>query len=317
MPHLYNIYMKHTIVVLGGSGFLGLDLCNKLKSQYGFDVVVFSRSLGCDLSTNVGQQKLQDYLLTNESCNDIVMMAAKLGAKLFDINPFDPFIENASIDYKTYNTLMSIDRKFHVTYYSTSEVYGNVNPDNDNKFNALPSIDPSYPRSLYAQEKLIVETMMNYALSNNLLSSLRIFRPFNVSGYRQKRGVIFDMVKSAMNNKTIWYAANQSREISFLDDATSIAAKFIVDRTNGTFNLTSKNHIMLKDLAYCVKVAYEKLYPNDGCIDMKEMPYFDTYMKHRGTVSLMSTKNELDAFASQLIDHNVISGIVETLKTMK
>ena len=219
--------MQRDIIVLGGNGFLGSNLCNKLD-EFNFSLYVLDKSLKCDLSTNDGQQMFKDIVLDCDGEIDVVMMAAKLGSKLFDESPFEPFNENLEIDMKTIDSIKHLHDaygiKFHVTYYSTSEVYGNI----DDFDNPTISINPSYPRSLYAQEKLIVETLLNQMRSNQEIESLRIFRPFNVSGKGQRRGVVYEMIESALSEKKIKYSSSSSREITFIDDATDYACKMII-----------------------------------------------------------------------------------------
>lgn len=122
------------------------------------------------------------------------------------------------------------------------------------------------------------------------------------------------MVKSALDRKFIFYPLNQSREITFVQDATDVAFKHIIERSNCMMNLTSKFHISLKDLAQCIKYAIEKTYPNYlNKIEIAMMPDLDTYIKNRGTVPLISTIDELDNFKEQLILHNTIKDIAEAL----
>ena len=121
--------MQKDIIVLGGNGFLGSNLCNKLD-EHDISPYVLDKSLKCDLSTNDGQQMLKDIILDCNDNIDVVMMAAQLGAKLFDETPIEPFNENLEIDMKTIDSFKRLHNdysiKFHITYYSTSEVYGDM-----------------------------------------------------------------------------------------------------------------------------------------------------------------------------------------------
>ena len=306
---LYNISMQRDVIVLGGNGFLGSNLCNKLDEQ-GISAYVLDKALKCDLSTSSGQQMFRDIVYDCNQEVDVVMMAAQLGAKLFDETPIEPFNENLAIDMNTIDSIKKMHNehgiKFHVTYYSTSEVYGNMLDYSRHDI----YVDPKHSRSLYAQEKLIIETLLNYMKSCNEIESLRIFRPFNVSGKNQKRGVIYEMVKSAVEKKCIFYPLNQSREITFVQDATDIAFKHIVDRTDCTIDLTSRFHISLKDLAYCVKRAIEKTYPDClGSIETVEMPKNDSYIKHRGTAPLINDADQLNRFIEKMIEMNIVKDI--------
>ena len=307
--------MQREVVVLGGNGFLGTNLCEALWKN-GIKPIVLDKSLGCDLATGDGQQIFKDVLenLNDIDNIDVVMMAANVGSQLFENDPLSPYYENKAINDKCIDTMMNFANptsKFHVTFYSTSEVYGNIDPLSV-PCKLMPTIDPSYSRSLYSQEKLVVETLLNHLENFGKISSLRIFRPFNVSGKWQKRGVLFKMVESAIKQGEVEYAANQTREITFVQDATDQALSMIMSRKSGTYDLTSKNHILLKDLAYSIKFILNEMNPFLK-INLVEMNPGCCYIKTRGTTKLMNSSDDLVSFIKLLKQHNTISDIADAI----
>lgn len=315
--------LKRNIVLLGGNGFIGSNLCHELENN-DFRCIILDKaissndSIWCDLSTQNGKIALKKEIIriANEyKCKelDVVMLAANVGAKLFDSTPYEPFEENYSIDKTTIDAMKSLNAKngisFNVSYCSTSEVYGSL--DDSRTISLMPNItiDPLVPRSLYAQEKLLVETILNYELNKHTwLKSLRIFRLFNVSGKNQLRGVVYEMVKSAMQENIIYYANCCSREITFVQDAIRQMIDVILTRKDGVFDITSKCHVTLKDLAKCIKEALIKIDSKYNGISL--VPYdCNDYIKNRGTTKLLSNKDDLDAFTQKLIAYKTIEDI--------
>lgn len=308
--------MQKEVVVLGGNGFLGSNLCEALWKK-GIKPIVLDKSLGCDLATDIGQNMFNDVLLN--LCNiddiDVVMMAARLGAELFENDPIPPYLENKAINEKCIETILNFSNptsKFHISFYSTSEVYGNVDPTNVPE-TLLPTIDPLYGRSLYAQEKLATETVLNCLRDAKKIASLRVFRPFNVSGKWQRRGVVHGMVKSAVCCNKIKYVSGQTREITFVQDATKMALDAILSREEGIFDLTSQNHISLKDLAWSIKDVLAMSHPlKYASVTVEEDPPIDSYIKTRGTVNVISSVGGIKAFVKRLAESNAIENILST-----
>lgn len=301
---------NRSVIVLGGSGFLGTHLCEQFWKN-GVKAIVLDKVLGCDLATDIGQSIFMDTLRsTNSRDVDIVMMAARLGAHLFNSNPIEPFIENKTINEKTIKTIIeankTLRKKMHVTFYSTSEVYGNDNST------GMPQIDPNYPRSLYAQEKLITETMLHYYHDNGNISTLRIIRPFNLTGRWQRRGVVYEMTKTAIQENFIDYGEGCTREITFAEDATKEAVELILNREHGTFNLTSKWHIELKDLANAIKnILVDKKLVDNSLVVTGVM--FDEYISKRGTHPLLASPSEIKEFEEALRHSRAIEDIASSL----
>ena len=178
----------------------------------------------------------------------------------------------------------------------------------------MPTVNPSYSRSLYALEKLTVEAILNNLRSTNAIASLRIFRPFNVSGKWQRRGVVYEMVKSAVQSNKICYACDQTREITFVTDATKSALDAILARNGceGTFDLTSRYHVYLKDLALYIRNALRQIASIKwSAINIEAMPFSTSYIYTRGTVPVIESKQDLAYFEIRL--RNIVKDIVDQL----
>lgn len=309
--------LKQKVIVLGGNGFLGSNFVEKLSANK-ISYAILDYATGCDLSTNDGQNKLANELSSIKSDDiDIVMMAAQLGSTLFNQTPLDPFHKNLAINMKCLDTFLSIvnqsSKKLHVSFFSTSEVYGNIEDPSNIKNNLSISIDPQYSRSLYAQEKLLMETQLHYFRDINVINTLRIFRPFNISGKHQKRGVVYEMVKSLMKYNAIYYSNGQSREITFVDYATDFIYSNIINRIEGTFDITQKNHIYLKDLAYCIKNCASKYDQSFSNASIKPLPNNNDYIKNRGSINVMNDATKLSDFQHKLESSNIVKQLMDQI----
>lgn len=305
------------VIILGGNGFLGTNLVEKLLSS-NIDYIVLDLLSGCDLTTDDGQNQLKNEIASTKSNDvDIVMMAAQLGSTLFNQTPFDPFYKNLTINMKCLDTFSKVVNQFnknlHISFFSTSEVYGNIKNPANVDYNLDISIDPLYSRSLYAQEKLLMETQLHYFRDINIIKTLRIFRPFNISGKHQKRGVVYEMVKSLIKYKAIYYSIDQSREITFIDYATNFIYNHIINRTEGIFDITQKNHIYLKDLANCIKNCASRYDNSLNNASIKPLPKTDDYIKNRGSVDVIDDKIQLIEFQHRLEASNIIKQLIDEI----
>lgn len=100
-----------------------------------------------------------------------------------------------------------------VSWFSTSETYGSsIKPIKPSK--TKPDIDWKQARSLYAQCKLAGETAFIELHKRGCVNKLRIFKPFNVFGAEQRRGVVWSMVKSALEEGTVRYSDKTDRTLT-------------------------------------------------------------------------------------------------------
>lgn len=160
--------------------------------------------------------------------------------------------------------------RFSVVYASTSEVYDKCAEDGSHTIVVSPMRGG---RSLYSQVKLIGETKLLYARKHSPhISSAAICRLFNVSGKRQKRGVMYGMVKSAIDAHAIYYMADTTREITFVQDAVRQLADCGLNSIDGTFDVTSKQRVTLADLAMCVKTALVEIDPAFSDVKLCGLP---------------------------------------------
>jgi nucleoside-diphosphate-sugar epimerase len=111
-------------------------------------------------------------------------------------------------------------------------------------------------RYLYAYIKATYEQKFNDLLNlyNSPLFSFKVIRPFNIIGQNQKRGVLFEMIKSAVLNKKIKYNKDTTRTFTGIDYASSKAVDVIISSGSYSVNVSdTRCSITLEQLANIVK----------------------------------------------------------------
>lgn len=224
------------VLVTGGAGFIGGNLCRRLLSE-GHEVVVID-----DLSTGFAQNLegldvdfrqasiLDEVALANaaQGASAVVHLAAIPSVPRSVAAPMPSHQANAT------GTLMVLqaarEQGAHVTVASSSSVYG-ANPELPKRESMMPR-----PRSPYAVSKLATES---YAIAWGLTYDLPTiaFRFFNVYGPLQAAGhayaaVIPAFVDAALRGRSLPVHGDgqQTRDFTFVDSVTQILAQAATGR---------------------------------------------------------------------------------------
>ena len=314
---------KKNIVVTGSSGFLGKNLCEELKSRSWNLVEIDKDGDGTDLSTKFGRDLLEE-VLSKPNIDSIVMMAASVGVDTFESNPLSAFKNNLAIDQNCIRAIEDVSRsckkKFHLFYYSSSEVLGSLDDANDffHGFSLEVSFAITNPRSLYACEKAMTETVIN-TLSKSIGSPFKtatILRPFNVCGRWQRRGYMHKMIKSAIEHGEIHFAIDTTREVTPVDLATMTVADKIDEclktkDSNGqcmALNIGSSICYRMEDIA---KAVNHILFTNRMIPSLaKLVPYKkDGVIQYRGT---SQARDNVSFLVDFLKEHHVVDDLISS-----
>lgn len=269
------------LLLLGGNGFIGKNLQQALSNAniaYMISDITFNNQYSVDLSTS---QSIDVIVNALKYATDIVVLACTVGTDAYANFPFKSYQNNIQI---LLNVVAAINtatekysKKYNVIYFSSSDVYVKTKSYDEIITEKTPiSIDTTRQLALYGNSKIAGEIMFERLYSNKIIKSLKILRPFNISGKYQSDGVVYKMIKSALINKTISYDENVSRVITSVE---YLCNKFI------SILQSSKRHLikniadnngstMLKDLAYEIKFALEnKLHINNIKLVGKYLEY--------------------------------------------
>ncbi len=226
------------VLVTGGAGFIGSNLCRRLVGRPDVDAVVALDNLssgyrenlaGTDVELVEGSILDQDALRgAAEAADAIVHLAARPSVPRSIADPVASHLANASGTVAVLEAARATGA--HVVVASSSSVYGS-NP-------SLPKHEglATRPLSPYAASKLATEAYANAYLHSFGMDTLA-FRFFNVFGPCQPAGhayaaVVPAFVDAALAGRplTVFGDGTQSRDFTFVDTVTAVIADAVARR---------------------------------------------------------------------------------------
>jgi UDP-glucose 4-epimerase len=247
------------VVVTGGAGFIGANLCRQLRATEGVDEVVALDDLSSGTAANLAGLDVE--LIEGSILDDGALDAAIAGATSvvhLAARPSVPrSIEDpvATHDANATGTLRVLEalRRHgvgHVVVASSSSVYG-ANPELPKHEDLAPA-----PLSPYAASKLATES---YALAWAHVWGLEAlaFRFFNVYGPLQPAGhayaaVVPAFVDAALHRRPIPIHGDggQTRDFTYVDSVASVITASVVGRVGyrGPVNLAFGGRSSLLEL---------------------------------------------------------------------
>ncbi|MEK7581054.1 MAG: SDR family NAD(P)-dependent oxidoreductase [Patescibacteria group bacterium] len=264
--------MSKTILVTGGAGFIGSNLCEFLLQK---DAKVI-----CVDNLLTGSEKNVAHLLAKENFTffnwDICeTFSPKKFSRIDEIyhlaSPADPN-KNSPLSYMSHpfetmrvNTVgtwnmceLAIKHKSKFSFSSTSEVYGDpeVNPQNEEY---RGNVSTTGPRSVYDEAKRFGETIVAAFVREKNMDG-RITRIFNTYGTKMNinegRAVV-NFIKQALTNAdiTIYGDGKQTRSFCYIDDqVTGQVLAMESSNTRGeVINIGNPDEKLITDFALLIK----------------------------------------------------------------
>ena len=262
------------ILITGGAGFIGYHLTNYLlKKNYlikiidKFPIYYQNNNLkNFQKYKNFSYSKINLKFKIRKKFNDlshIFHLAASLGVKSINKNPYDSFKNNINSLINLIDNLKNYSPNSTLIYFSSSEVYSPLISRKKLKLPAKEDVDllvskEVIKRDSYYLSKLIGEKIVQ-------LSGLKyiILRPHNIYGPQMGfRHVISELIKKiqATNNnkykKCEIFSPYHSRSFCYIDDAIKQIVKISFNKKshNKIFNIgNSKGEIKIFKLAKLIK----------------------------------------------------------------
>lgn len=288
---------KPKILLLGGDGFLGKGLQREFTVR-GVDFTSLDMK-DVDLTDpdSVGQ-----IALTMTEYSHIVHLASIVGIDVFNSEPEYGAAVNAQI-YKNFIKALNLAYDFQqgktgfdVTFYSTSEVFGGMHSKYDYITNDSPyRFDRNSQRYLYSKTKADMEKNLTELKNAGKLRFLKILRPFNISGKGQRRGVLYEMVKSAALSGKIKYMLDTTRSITDIDLASTEAVDRILAECDVSTNIVDNCSVELKTIA----LRTAEYFGND--VELEEIEP-DKYMRYRQVSKIESCDPVVNGKLDKIID---------------
>lgn len=268
-----------TILVTGGTGFLGSHLCEKLL-ELGNHVICVDNNFTGSLD-NIAHLRLNPHFefirhdVTKElflEVDEIYHLACPASPKDYQHNSIKTIKTNILGTLNMLGLAKRTNAKILLT--STSEVYGDpkISPQNEEYWG---NVNPIGIRSCYDEGKRLAETlMMEYHRNCNV--DTRIVRIFNTYGPRLNKNdgrVISNFIVQALEGKpiTIYGDGSQTRSFCYVDDQIEGLIKLMGSNYNFPVNIGNPREITIKEIAELVlkltgsssEIIYEKLPQDD------------------------------------------------------
>lgn len=249
-----------TILVTGGSGFIGSHLCKKLLEQ-GNRVIAVDNFLASS-SKNIEELfKYKDFIFLERDIIFPLYIAGEINEIYNLACPASPvhYQKNAIRTIKA-NTLGVINmlglakaKKARILQASTSEVYGDpdVHPQPESY---RGNVNPHGPRACYDEGKRCAEALFfDYYRQNEVdIKVIRIFNTYGPNMDANDGRVVSNFIVQALKNEdiTIYGDGTQSRSFQYVDDLIAGMIK-MMESANfvGPVNLGNPDEFTMNELA--------------------------------------------------------------------
>jgi UDP-glucuronate decarboxylase len=278
--------MIKIILITGGAGFIGSNLCEKLLNNGHKIICVDNLSTGNiknveHLLKNTNfkfiNHNIIDYLELDEDINEIYNLACPASPPKYQKNP----IETLKCNFNGILNLLELAKKKKAKFLqtSTSEIYGEpqISPQHEEYRGNVNTIGI---RSCYDEGKRVAETLiMEYYNQYNI--EIRIARIFNTYGPKMDKNdgrVVSNLINQALTNNdlTIYGNGEQTRSFCYIDDQINGLIKLMNSDYVYPVNIGNPYEINMKHLANTIlnltksnsKIIYKEL-PSDDPTNRK------------------------------------------------
>ena len=247
------------VVVTGGAGFLGSNLCERLLAD-GCEVLALDNFL-TGTPTNVEHLAgVASFRLLRADITDYVHVPGPVDAILHFASPASPLdylqLPIETLKVGSIGTLHALglakDKGARLLLASTSEVYGDpkVHPQPESYWG---HVNPVGPRGVYDEAKRYAEALtMAYRRTHQLDTS--IVRIFNTFGERMRPDdgrAIPTFIRQALRGEPITVSGDgsQTRSVCYVDDLIDGILLLLRSELAGPVNLGNPHEISMLDLA--------------------------------------------------------------------
>lgn len=249
--------MKKRILVTGGAGFIGSNLCERLL-QEGHEVICLDNFF-------TGTKQNVSHLQTNP--NFEIIRHDIIEPILLEVDQIYNLACPASPIHYQYNPIKTIKAsvmgsinmlglakriKARILQTSTSEVYGDpqIHPQTESYWG---HVNPIGPRSCYDEGKRCAETLFfEYHRQNHVdIAIVRIFNTYGPKMHPNDGRVVSNFIMQALQQKdiTIYGSGNQTRSFCYVDDLVTALIKMMNSREVGPINLGNPHECTIRELA--------------------------------------------------------------------
>lgn len=327
-----DMYERKNMLVLGGAGFLGSHLCDKLIEDH--RVICVDNFIS-------GKQENIDHLLQNENfvfirddVNNLTDLEKYPELERFQVKyqgvqeiynlacPTSPkdFKKTTVLTAKTngLGTIRALDLavkyKAKLLHYSSSVVYGpRQDKDPVMKENKYYPSSPLTPRACYDEGKRFAESLV-FTYREHYGIDAKILRIFTTYGPRMPLFVghmVPDFIVSALDDKPliIYGDENFTTTLCHVNDVINASLKMMASSEVGPFNIGDTNEYKISDIAQkIIKMTDSKseIHYTEGLL----------FMSRLGVPDITQAKNKIEWFPVTTLNKGLES-IVEYSKAHK
>jgi len=270
-----------TILITGGAGFIGSNLCEKLLNDNNKIICVDNLFTGNLKNIKHLIKKsnfefiLHDIIIPlkiNCEIDEIYNLACPASPEKYQIDP----INTLKVNFLGVLNLLELakNKKAKFLQSSTSEIYGEpeITPQHEEYRGNVNTVGI---RSCYDEGKRVAETLIT-EYRNKYNVDVRIVRIFNTYGPKmdKKDGrVVTNFINQALNNENITLYGNgdQTRSFCYIDDQIDGLIKLMNSNYVLPINIGNPHEITVKELAQIIL----KLTNSESKIVYKDLPSDD------------------------------------------
>lgn len=262
-----------TILVTGGAGFIGTNLCNKLVEKGNKVYCLDNRSSSKKFpqnTINFGGSVLAITRNWFKDIDQIYHLACPASPPRYQEDPIYTMMVNVlgtkrMLDFATY-------WKVPILLTSTSEIYGNpeVHPQVESY---RGNVNPIGPRSCYDEGKRAAECLM-YDYQRIHKTDIRVARIFNTYGPHmdlEDGRVVTNLIRQILKKEdiTIYGDGSQTRSFCYVDDMVDGLISLMESSYTFPVNLGNPNEITIRELYHKLeKILSKELESKLVCLDL-------------------------------------------------
>lgn len=250
------------VLVTGGAGFLGSNLCTLLVDRG--DTVVCLDDLSTGRRVNIEhlfysplfsfvEASVLDPIVISEGVDGVVHLASPASPPVYLQRPIFTLRTGAE---GTRNALeFALENSARFVLASTSEIYGEplVHPQSEDYWG---NVNPLGPRSVYDEAKRYAEALTS-AYRTSCDTDTGIVRIFNTYGPRMRSDdgrVVTNFIDQALHCTplTIFGDGSQTRSLCYVDDLVRGLAAMLDSHVPGPVNLGNPTELSVRQIAELV-----------------------------------------------------------------
>ena len=293
------------ILVTGGAGFIGSNLCAELiKDESNYVIAVDNLSTGRIENISSLMEHENFYFIERDiekpfdiQVDQIYNAACPASPEAYQKNPVKTL---ATCFNGTYN-MLELARKYNATLlqFSTSEVYGDplVNPQPESYWG---NVNPNGIRSCYDEGKRCAETLcLDYGRQYGTnIKIVRIFNTYVENMYYKDGRVVSNFIIQALSNKdiTIYGDGTQTRSFCYISDLIPglISMMNSSSEITGPINLGNPEEYTILELTEKIiqltnsksNIVFCPLPQDDPCVRKPDISKAIEYLNWRPTIKL-------------------------------